>query len=53
MIFSVAEICLILEKTEGIVKYLLQDGRKTMMDIFDNPLRIDKQKRRLPPMFGT
>ncbi len=34
--FSVSEICLILEKTEGIVKYLLQDGRKTMTDIFDN-----------------
>jgi RNA polymerase sigma-70 factor (ECF subfamily) len=34
--FSVAEICLILEKTEGVVKYLLQDGRKTMVEIFDN-----------------
>lgn len=34
--FSVAEICLILAKTEGVVKYLLQDGRKTMTDIFDN-----------------
>lgn len=34
--FSVSEICLILEKTEGVVKYLLQDGRKTMTDIFDN-----------------
>jgi RNA polymerase sigma-70 factor, ECF subfamily len=34
--FSVSEICLILDKTEGIVKYLLQDGRKTMTDIFDN-----------------
>lgn len=34
--FSVAEICLILEKTEGVIKYLLQDGRKTMTDIFDN-----------------
>lgn len=34
--FSVAEICLILDKTEGIIKYLLQDGRKTMTDIFDN-----------------
>jgi RNA polymerase sigma-70 factor, ECF subfamily len=34
--FSVAEICLILAKTEGIVKYLLQDGRKTMTDIFEN-----------------
>ncbi len=34
--FSVAEICLILDKTEGIVKYLLQDGRKTMTEIFDH-----------------
>lgn len=34
--FSVAEICLILDKTEGVIKYLLQDGRKTMTDIFDN-----------------
>jgi RNA polymerase sigma-70 factor (ECF subfamily) len=34
--FSVSEICLILEKTEGVVKYLLQDGRKTMTAIFDN-----------------
>lgn len=33
--FSLAEICLILEKTEGTIKYLLQDGRKTMTDIFD------------------
>lgn len=34
--FSVAEICQILNKTEGIVKYLLQDARKTMIEIFDN-----------------
>lgn len=34
--FSVADVCLILNKTEGVVKYLLQDARKTMMDIFDN-----------------
>jgi RNA polymerase sigma-70 factor, ECF subfamily len=34
--FSVADICLILDKTEGVIKYLLQDARKTMMDIFDN-----------------
>lgn len=33
--FSLSEICLILEKTEGVVKYLLQDGRKTMTVIFD------------------
>lgn len=34
--FSVSEICLILDKTEGVVKYLLQDARKTMVEIFDN-----------------
>jgi RNA polymerase sigma-70 factor (ECF subfamily) len=34
--FSLSEICTILEKSEGVVKYLLQDGRKTMTDIFDN-----------------
>ncbi len=34
--FSLADICLILGKTEGIVKYLLQDARKTMSDIFDS-----------------
>ncbi len=33
--FSVTEICMILDKTQGVVKYLLQDGRKTMTDIFD------------------
>src|SRR4030095_16516980 len=34
--FSVKEICLIIEKTEGIVKHLLNDARKTMSDIFEN-----------------
>lgn len=34
--FEVADIVLILEKTEGTVKYLLQTARKTMVDIFDN-----------------
>ncbi|WP_232825719.1 RNA polymerase sigma factor [Algoriphagus litoralis] len=34
--FSVTEITQILDKTEGVVKYLLQDGRKTMTEIFDN-----------------
>lgn len=33
--FSVAEIALILDKSAGVVKYLLQNGRKTMTDIFD------------------
>jgi RNA polymerase sigma-70 factor (ECF subfamily) len=34
--FSVHDICLILGKTEGVIKYLLQDGRKLMVEIFDN-----------------
>jgi RNA polymerase sigma-70 factor (ECF subfamily) len=33
--FSVQEISTIIHKTEGVVKYLLQDGRKTMTDVFD------------------
>lgn len=34
--FSVNDICLILEKSEGTVKYLLQSSRGSMTDIFDN-----------------
>jgi RNA polymerase sigma-70 factor (ECF subfamily) len=34
--FSVKEICLILDKTEGIVKHLLNSARETMTIIFDN-----------------
>lgn len=34
--FSLVEICQILEKTEGVVKYLLQNGRHTMTEIFDH-----------------
>ena len=34
--FPVHDICLILGKTEGVVKHLLIDARKTMMDIYDN-----------------
>jgi len=34
--FPVAEIGEILEKTEGVVKHLLIDGRRTMMDVYDN-----------------
>jgi len=33
--FSVKEVMVILGKTEGVVKYYLQDARKTMTDIFD------------------
>jgi RNA polymerase sigma-70 factor, ECF subfamily len=34
--FSVADICLILDITEGAVKYLLQYARNTMVEIFDS-----------------
>jgi RNA polymerase sigma-70 factor, ECF subfamily len=34
--FSVNDICLILEKTEGVIKHLLIDARKTMTTIFDH-----------------
>jgi RNA polymerase sigma-70 factor (ECF subfamily) len=34
--FQVSEICLILEKTEGVVKHLLNLSRDTMTNIFDN-----------------
>lgn len=33
--FQTKEICLILGKTEGVVKHLLNDARTTMTDIFD------------------
>ena len=34
--FSVADICLILEKTAGVVKHLLLDARKTLTSVFDS-----------------
>jgi len=34
--FQVKEICLIIEKTEGVVKHLLSDARDTMTGIFEN-----------------
>jgi RNA polymerase sigma-70 factor, ECF subfamily len=34
--FSIKDICLILDKSEGVVKHLLIDARKTMTDVFDN-----------------
>lgn len=34
--FQVKEICLILDKTAGVVKHLLNFSRDTMTDIFDN-----------------
>ena len=34
--FQVREICLILQKPEGVVKHLLADSRSTMTDIFEH-----------------
>jgi RNA polymerase sigma-70 factor (ECF subfamily) len=34
--FQVREICLVLGKTEGVVKHLLNDARSTMTDIFEH-----------------
>ncbi|WCL49629.1 RNA polymerase sigma factor [Leptospira sp. GIMC2001] len=34
--FAIHDICSVLNKSEGSIKYLLQDSRKTMTDIFDN-----------------
>lgn len=33
--FSIKEISQIIDKSEGVVKYILQDARKTMTEIFD------------------
>ena len=34
--FQIKEICLILGKTEGVIKHLLNDARNIMTDIFDH-----------------
>jgi len=34
--FQVREICLILDKSEGVIKHLLNDARNIMTDIFDH-----------------
>ncbi|MES2006160.1 MAG: RNA polymerase sigma factor [Bacteroidota bacterium] len=34
--FQIKEICLILGKSEGVIKHLLNDARNTMTDIFEN-----------------
>ncbi|MEO6870176.1 MAG: sigma-70 family RNA polymerase sigma factor [Ginsengibacter sp.] len=41
--FQVNEICLILEKTEGVVKHLLNDARNTMTDIFEHRCALINQ----------
>ncbi len=42
--FQVKEICLILEKTEGVVKHLLNDARTTMTDIFEHRCALINQE---------
>ncbi len=42
--FSVVDICSIPNKNEGVVKYLLQDGRKTMAHIFDKCCALVRKK---------
>lgn len=34
--FQIKEICLILEKTEGVIKHLLNDARNIMTDIYES-----------------
>ncbi|RFM26461.1 RNA polymerase sigma factor [Deminuibacter soli] len=42
--FPVKEICLILDKTEGVVKHLLNASRETMANIFDNRCALVNKK---------
>lgn len=42
--FQVKEIALILEKTEGVVKHLLNDARNTMTDIFEHRCALINKK---------
>jgi RNA polymerase sigma-70 factor (ECF subfamily) len=42
--FQIKEIALILEKTEGVVKHLLNDARNTMTDIFEHRCALINQE---------
>jgi len=42
--FQVKEICLILEKTEGVIKHLLNDARNTLTDIFEHRCALINQQ---------
>lgn len=42
--FSVQEIAMILGKTQGVAKHLLNDARKDMMQIFDNRCALISKK---------
>lgn len=41
--FTVKEICLILDKTEGVIKHLLNDARTIMTDIFEHRCALINQ----------
>jgi RNA polymerase sigma-70 factor (ECF subfamily) len=41
--FQVKEICIILEKTEGVIKHLLNNARNTMTDIFEHRCALINQ----------
>ncbi|WP_254163211.1 RNA polymerase sigma factor [Chryseosolibacter histidini] len=41
--FQVKEICLILDKTEGVIKHLLNDAKNTMTDIFEHRCALVNQ----------
>lgn len=42
--FQVKEICVVLEKTEGVVKHLLNDARNTMINIFEHRCALINQQ---------
>ncbi|SHN20863.1 RNA polymerase sigma factor [Mucilaginibacter sp. OK098] len=42
--FQIKEICIILEKTEGVIKHLLNDARNTMTDIFEHRCALINQE---------
>ncbi|MBZ4190558.1 RNA polymerase sigma factor [Niabella beijingensis] len=42
--FQIKEIGLILDKTEGVIKHLLNDARNTMTDIFEHRCALINQK---------
>jgi RNA polymerase sigma-70 factor (ECF subfamily) len=48
--FQVREIGLILGKTEGVIKHLLNDARNIMTGYFRGPVRAHQQEWRVPPM---
>lgn len=42
--FQIKEICSVLEKTQGVVKHLLNDARNAMTEIFDHRCALINQK---------